>query len=94
MKSTNIKKQQKPLFGTKEWSNASINCVSGCSHDCVYCFAKSGAIRYAKRSGKTPSTWKNEVINTKNVSRKFKKRDDKRFMFPSTHDICQKTDLS
>lgn len=91
MKRANIQKQQTPLFGTKEWSDYSVNCVSGCSHDCVYCFAKSGAIRYAKRSGKTPSNWKDEVINTSILSRKFKKRSGKLFMFPSTHDITPRT---
>ena len=91
MKKSEKDKQQTPLFGTKEWSDYSVNCISGCSHDCVYCFAKSGAIRYAKRSGKTPSNWKDEVINASSLSKKFKKRDGKLFMFPSTHDVTPGT---
>ena len=91
MKSTNIKKQQKPLFGTKEWSDYNINCVTGCSHDCRYCYAKSMAIRFKR---KTSDTWKDEEIRTSQLSKKFMKRKNgKRFMFPTTHDITP-TNLS
>ena len=82
---------QKPLFGTKEWSDYNINCVTGCSHDCRYCYAKSMAIQYDR---KTPDKWKDEVIRTNQLSKKFMKRKNgKRFMFPTTHDITP-TNLS
>ena len=32
------------VFGTKEWSVASINCVNGCEHDCRYCYARYNAV--------------------------------------------------
>jgi len=80
-----LSKIDKPKFGTKEWANYNINCVTGCSHDCRYCYAKSMAIQYER---KTHDNWKDEVIRTKQLSKKFMKRKDgDRFMFPSTHDI-------
>jgi DNA repair photolyase len=83
--------KDKPKFGTKEWSDYNVNCVSGCSHDCRYCYAKSMAIQYER---KTPDNWKDEVIRTSQLSKKFMKRKDgKRFMFPTTHDITP-TNLS
>ena len=43
------------------------------------------AIQYER---KTHDNWKDEVIRTKQLSKKFMKRKDgDRFMFPSTHDI-------
>ena len=32
--------------GTREWSEKTFNCCEGCSHDCLYCYAKEGATRY------------------------------------------------
>jgi len=82
---------EKPLFGTKEWSDYNVNCVTGCSHDCRYCYAKTMAIRFKR---KTSDTWKDEVIRTSQLSKKFMKRKNgKRFMFPTTHDITP-TNLS
>jgi len=61
---------QKPLFGTKEWANYNINCVTGCSHDCRYCYAKSMAIRFGR---KTPDNWKDEEIRTDQLSKRYMK---------------------
>jgi DNA repair photolyase len=78
-------KQQTALFGTKEWSDYSINCVSGCSHDCKYCYAKSMAIRFKRH---TPENWENEIINSSILAKGFKKsKEGKKFMFPTSHDI-------
>jgi len=76
-------KQETALFGTKEWSDYSINCVSGCIHDCKYCYAKTMAIRFKR---KTTDTWKDEVINTNALSKRYN-RQSGRFMFPTSHDI-------
>lgn len=78
------KKTDKQKFGTKEWANYNINCVTGCSHDCKYCYAKSMAIRYKRR---TSRTWKDEIVNTAALSKKYSNQLPDRFMFPSTHDI-------
>jgi len=84
------KKDKQKLFGTKEWSNYSVNCVSGCSHDCKYCYAKSMAIQYKRM---TSNTWKDEKVNTAALSKEYSNQLPDRFMFPSTHDITP-TNLS
>lgn len=84
MMKMNLKKRHQ-LFGTEEWADYNINCVSGCSHDCKYCYAKAMRVQYDHI---TPSSWKNELITTKGLEKKYlKRKDGKRFMFPSTHDI-------
>lgn len=81
----NNDKQIAPLFGTKEWSDYSINCVSGCSHDCKYCYAKSMAIRFKRH---TEDNWANETISSSILAKRFRKsKEGKKFMFPTSHDI-------
>ena len=72
---------EKEVFGTKEWSDSSINFINGCSHDCLYCYAKEMAIRFKK---KNPDTWKEEEL--REVKRYHRKRKGT-IMIPSTHDI-------
>jgi DNA repair photolyase len=69
--------------GTQEWSVKSINCCSGCSHDCRYCYAKERAIRCKQL---TASQWPLERIRPKDVTMPHKKYDGQ-VMFPSSHDI-------
>ena len=72
-------------FGTKEWSDFSFNMVEGCSHDCVYCYAKAAAI---KRGIKTSENWKEEVVRPfKHMGKK-----DGVVMFPTQHDITPNTE--
>lgn len=68
---------------TEEWCSKTTNIISGCEHDCKYCYAKEIAIRFKR---KTPETWFNEEIKYKSLNQKFPKVDG-RLMFPSTHDI-------
>ena len=35
-------KNEKKLFGTREWSKSSLNITIGCSNNCKYCYAKDG----------------------------------------------------
>lgn len=88
-KSDHIKNgpSKKPPTGTLEWAKTNVNCVSGCSNDCKYCYAKSMAIRFKR---KTPDTWKDEVINTEKVEKNYQKRDGV-IMFPSSTDITPNT---
>jgi DNA repair photolyase len=51
----------KPAFGTKEWAEKNENLISGCSHDCKYCYAKSTAIQYKKRQRTTGRMKKSEI---------------------------------
>nr|URC17522.1 MAG: protein of unknown function DUF5131 [Lokiarchaeota virus Skoll Meg22_1214] len=74
---------KKITSGTKEWSDHSVNCISGCSNDCRYCYAKKMAIRFGR---KTKDTWKIMEIREKDVKKRFRKRKG-RFMFPTSHDI-------
>ena len=76
-------KVEKPVFGTREWASYNANCVSGCSHDCLYCYAKSMAIRFGR---KTPDNWENETFNKSKLVSGFRKRQG-RIMFPTSHDI-------
>ena len=77
---TEAKARQPRVFGTKEWAQRNVNCLSGCSHDCHYCYAKAGAIRFKR---KTPTNWKEEkFVGIKSVDGK-----PCRVMFPTTHDI-------
>lgn len=70
--------------GTREWADSNVNVSSGCSHDCLYCYAKAMAIRFGR---KTPATWATEVISPPKSYRKHKGL----VMLPTTHDITEGT---
>lgn len=70
----------KQVFGTKEWAASNANCINGCSHDCHYCYAKTMALRFHR---KTVESWKEEE---RRDLKKIGKRQG-RIMFPTTHDI-------
>lgn len=76
-------KKEKPVSGTLEWAEKNVNCINGCSHDCKYCYAKSMAIRFKR---KTAENWKDEVVNYNKLSNKIRKVEG-RIMFPSSHDL-------
>jgi len=73
----------KSITGTKEWCPYTENFISGCAHDCIYCYAKDIAIRFKRE---TPNTWKDEHVREKDLKGKFRRRGG-RIMFPSSHDI-------
>lgn len=77
----------KTVFGTKEWAKENINILSGCSHDCRYCYAKATSV--VRHRSKTVDTWKEETLNRRKLPKHFRKRDG-RIMFPTTHDITPK----
>jgi DNA repair photolyase len=74
---------QKPVSGTKEWSSKSVNVQNGCFHNCIYCWARSGAIRFKR---KTTDTWQIEEINETALNKSYGKTDGQ-VMYPTTHDI-------
>jgi DNA repair photolyase len=75
--------------GTREWAEKTVNCSTGCSHDCVYCYAKFMALRFGQvKEGQ----WSTERIRQHDVIRKHPKYHG-RVMFPSSHDITP-TNLS
>jgi DNA repair photolyase len=77
-------KNAKPTaYGTREWAEKTINCCSGCSHDCLYCYAKYMAVRFKRMN---PGDWSRELIREKDVYKHHTKYNG-RVMFPSSHDI-------
>lgn len=74
----------KPVSGTNEWSVATVNCLTGCSHDCRYCYARANALRFKRIA--SAKEWAKPKLRPAEVTKK-RKRVDGRVMFPSTHDI-------
>lgn len=73
----------RPPSGTQEWAASNVNIQDGCEHDCLYCYAKTMAIRF-KRA--TPASWKMPRIRQHDLDRGFTRRSG-RIMFPTAHDI-------
>lgn len=71
------------VFGTNEWAVKNYNIVSGCSHNCKYCYSKEMAIRFKR---KTPDTWEKEELLSQVGKIKMSKVNGQ-VMFPSSHDI-------
>ena len=65
-------KNFKQVSGTQEWASQTVNFISGCSHDCKYCYAKSMAIRFGRN---TPDNWKSEEVNFGKLSARQKQKD-------------------
>ena len=74
----------KPISGTREWSTASVNCITGCEHACRYCYAREQAMRFGRIS--PPEEWATPVLRVQEVHKRRKKVDG-RVMFPTTHDL-------
>src|SRR5664280_2327835 len=77
------KEKPKSDWGTREWSPHTLNCITGCINDCLYCYSKEMSIRYGRS---TADTWRDEVVRPHNLQEKIKKYDA-RVMYPSAHDI-------
>ena len=75
------RKQSK--HGTKQWADKTVNYITGCSHDCRYCYAKCMAIRFNQVIA---AEWPFERVRMHDVNRKHK-RYSGRVMIPSSHDI-------
>ncbi len=71
------------VFGTYEWAVKNYNIVSGCSHNCKYCYSREMAIRFKRKS---TDTWKNEEKLKSNGNLRIGKVKGQ-VMFPSSHDI-------
>jgi DNA repair photolyase len=77
------KNQKNNNHGTQEWSVKTVNCCTGCSHDCRYCYAKGMAVRFKQV---TESQWPLERIRPDDVIKRHKYYGGQ-VMFPSSHDI-------
>jgi DNA repair photolyase len=69
--------------GTREWAEKNVNFITGCNHDCRYCYSKEMAIRF-KRA--TTDSWSTENIRKDALAKTYKKVEGM-LMFPSSHDI-------
>ena len=77
-------KKKPKVSGTREWSVKSINCCTGCEHDCRYCYARH---RMVDRFGVLKrDEWKEMRVRPKDVKKK-RQLELGRVMFPTTHDI-------
>ena len=72
------------ITGTKEWAVENVNCMAGCSHGCLYCYAKSMARRFKR--AKSDADWAKPRVKPKQVNRK-QQAVGGTVMFPTTHDI-------
>jgi len=77
---------EKKINGTHEWSVKTINFITGCSNDCICCYAESNAVRFKQT---TPEEWKNEAVRTHDLNKRIPKHNGM-VMFPSSHDITPK----
>lgn len=75
--------KQQHEWGTHEWSPHTLNCITGCKNDCLYCYSKEMSIRYQRN---TPQSWKVEIVREHDLKKSIKKYDA-RVMYPSAHDI-------
>lgn len=70
--------------GTKEWAIANVNCITGCSNGCLYCYGKAMARRFGRIS--SDAEWAKPKLRPEEVKRK-RHRKSGTIMFPTTHDI-------
>ena len=72
--------------GTREWSTASVNCISGCRHRCRYCYARADAVRRKTCPGW--ESWGTTYCRVRpSEVAKCRRKIAGRIMFPTTHDI-------
>ena len=70
--------------GANQWKVKSCNFITGCQHDCLYCYSKASALY---KNTKTRESWKEETVNFNQLNKKQSRVRNGRVMFPSTHDI-------
>ncbi len=80
-----VKKGARKNTGTREWAEKTVNCCTGCAHDCRYCYAKSMAIRFKQVEA---GEWGNMRVREKDVYKSHPKYGGM-VMFPSSHDITE-----
>jgi DNA repair photolyase len=79
-----MKNEEKPVLRNREWAVHYQNYITGCQHNCKYCYSKADAVRYKRI---TADEWVNEKVRTKDVEKTYKKKYESRVMIPSSHDI-------
>lgn len=72
------------ISGTSEWAVANYNCILGCPHHCVYCYARHDSVR--RKICPSNEAWGTTYHKPKAMYPKIKKYDGT-VMFPTTHDL-------
>ncbi|WP_136806787.1 hypothetical protein [Desulfosediminicola flagellatus] len=75
---------KKPIRGTREWAVANVDCCTGCTHDCRYCYARYDAV--VKKGQLSSEEWKECLVRESDVL-KARPLYPGQVMFPTTHDI-------
>lgn len=76
--------KQGHIRGTREWAVATVDCCTGCSHDCIYCYGRHEAV--VKKGTATALQWGKPVLQPEQVNREYP-RYPGTVMFPANHDI-------
>lgn len=81
MNTISAEQKQQKRTGADEWCDYKVNLISGCAHNCVYCYAK----RMAKRAGqKTDETWPTMVVREHDVKKGWRKHEGRGMMQTSS----------
>lgn len=75
---------QKKIRGTREWAVANIDCCTGCSHGCRYCYARYDAV--VRKGLVEADDWLNLVVRPAEIDKRQPLYSGQ-VMFPSAHDI-------
>lgn len=77
--------EPKPIRGTREWAVASINCCTGCPHNCRYCYARYDALQKGPASYQQ---WTITTVRPEDVEAAHPLYPGQ-VMFPTRHDIVE-----
>ena len=80
---------QTKATGTREWAGTTTNCMTGCEHDCRYCYARSMALQYGRIE--SAGDWARPKLCAEKKLRRKRRKVAHTIMFPSTHDITPAT---
>ncbi len=78
-----LKKDVEQKSGTHEWAEKTVNCCTGCSNNCRYCYGRQMAVRFRQVK---EEEWPLMRIRQHDVDRKHRNYGEV-VMFPSSHDI-------
>ena len=73
----------KTISGTKEWAQHNANILVGCSHDCIYCYARAMKERFDQLDGRE---WQEEQLKADPLTVRISRKSG-RIMYPTAHDI-------
>lgn len=72
------------ISGTKEWAVATVNCCTGCPHNCRYCYARYDAV--VREKSLSEEEWPDITIQHQQLETEYPLYPGT-VMFPSRHDI-------